>query len=260
MRCYIVDAFSDTPFCGNPAAICVLEDFLEDTLMQKIAIEHNLSETAFIVKQDSGDCALRWFTPAKEIDLCRHATLASAFVVMNIIESHAKAVHFHTKSGILKVIKNGSLFEMDFPSFQLTPISVTQEMSEAIGYMPQKAYLGRDSVCILDENQVINATPDIAKVKHLQGELLHITSKGSKYDIVSRSFAPKHGVAEDPVCGSGHCHLVPLWSEILNRAKITAYQASKRGGVLYCEYQKERVKLAGKAYLYSINDIQNLSS
>ena len=167
MRCYIVDAFSDTPFCGNPAAICVLEDFLEDTLMQKIAIEHNLSETAFIVKQDSGDCALRWFTPAKEIDLCRHATLASAFVVMNIIESHAKAVHFHTKSGILKVIKNGSLFEMDFPSFQLTPISVTQEMSEAIGYMPQKAYLGRDSVCILDENQVINATPDIAKVANM---------------------------------------------------------------------------------------------
>ncbi|TLD84569.1 PhzF family phenazine biosynthesis protein [Helicobacter sp. MIT 11-5569] len=261
MQCYVIDAFSDKIFSRNPAAVCLLQhQWLEDSLMQKIANEHNLSETAFCLCQDK-QYKLRWFTPAGEIELCGHATLASAFVVMNFVDSALKEVAFETKSGILRVRKNGDKYGLDLPSFALTPLELTKErvqkIEEAIGYKPIEIYLGRDLICVLEnEEQVRSCKPNMSKVLELEGVLCHITTKGIEdFDCVSRSFAPKHGVDEDPVCGSGHCHLVPLWSKKLGKAQILAYQASKRGGVLLCCDKDERVSLAGDAVLYSTNTI-----
>lgn len=272
MQCYVIDAFSDKIFGGNPAAVCVCERWLDDALLQKIASEHNLSETAFCVPQAKNTTyQLRWFTPAGEVDLCGHATLATGFVVMNFIDSAAQQVAFETKSGILQVRKMGDKYEIDLPSFALNPLALTKERTEqiyaAIGFAPIEAYLGRDLVCVLEnEQQVRDCTPDMSKVLELEGVLCHITARGDSiksesaqgllnFDCVSRSFAPKHGVSEDPVCGSGHCHLVPLWSKKLGKAQILAYQASKRGGVLECRDNGARVSLAGNAVLYSTNTI-----
>lgn len=255
MKSYIVDAFTDQIFKGNPAAVCILDSWPKNELMQKIAMENNLSETAFCVKEDTG-YRLRWFTPGGEIDLCGHATLATGYVIMNFIEKDRTQVTFQTLSGHLEVAKNGDLYEMNFPSYDLKPVAVTQEMTDAIGTKPLAAYMARDLVCVLDSpGQVINAKPDLEKVRQLDGLLLHITALGEKYDSVSRSFAPKLAVDEDPVCGSGHCHLVPYWAKRLNKNKITAYQASKRSGILYCEYQGARTMLSGKAALYSIGEV-----
>ncbi|WP_239649063.1 PhzF family phenazine biosynthesis protein [Brachyspira hyodysenteriae] len=197
LKQYIVDAFTDKVFSGNPAAICLLDKWLSDDMMLNIAKENNLSETAFILK-NYNDYELRWFTPGGEIDLCGHATLASAFVLMNIIDKKLKNISFKTKSGILNVVKNNDLYEMDFPSYELKKIDVTDEMKEAIGFKPLEAYMGRDLLCVLEnEKQVIEANIDIEKVKNLQGLLLHITSKGSEYDCITRSLAPKLNVYEE---------------------------------------------------------------
>lgn len=244
---FIADALTDKIFHGNPAAICLPERWPDDKLMQDIASENNLSETAFVVKEDSG-WKLRWFTPGGEIDLCGHATLATAFVLMNFVEPDLTEVQFSTLSGKLSVKKKNDLYEMDFPAYELKRIEVTEAMEKAIGCKPLEAWIGRDLVCVLEnEDQVIQAKPDLEKAKALDGLLLHITAKGKdKYDCVSRTFAPKLAVDEDPVCGSGHCQLVPLWSEKLGEKGILAYQTSSRGGVLYCELDGKRVKLAGK--------------
>ena len=253
---FIADAFTDKIFHGNPAAICLPERWPDDKRMQDIASENNLSETAFVVKEDSG-WKLRWFTPGGEIDLCGHATLATAFVLMNFVEPDLTEVQFSTLSGKLSVKKKNDLYEMDFPAYELKRIEVTEAMKKAIGCKPLEAWIGRDLVCVLEnEDQVIQAKPDLEKAKALDGLLLHITAKGKdKYDCVSRTFAPKLAVDEDPVCGSGHCHLVLLWSEKLGKKEILAYQTSSRGGVLYCELDGKRVKLAGKAALYSRGEL-----
>ena len=255
LKQYVVDAFTDKVFSGNPAAICLLDKWLSDDMMLNIANENNLSETAFILKNNN-DYELRWFTPCGEIDLCGHATLASAFVLMNIVDKKLNNISFNTKSGILNVIKNDDLYEMDFPSYELKKVEITDEMQEAIGFKPLEAYMGRDLLCVLEnENQVFEANINIEKVMNLEGLLLHITSKGNKYDCVTRSFAPKLNVYEDPVCGSGHCHVIPLWADKLDKKDIIAFQASKRGGILYCSLNGNRVKLAGKAVLYSSAEI-----
>lgn len=255
MKCYVVDAFTDKVFKGNPTAVCVVERPLPEGLMQDIAIENNLSETAFAVPSGSG-YDLRWFTPGGEIDLCGHATLATAYIIMRFIQPELHTVSFYTKSGQLTVEKKQDLYELDMPSYTLTSIPVTDAMQQAIGIRPLEAWLGRDLVCVVaDEAQVINAKPDEEKLKTLDGLLLQITAKGSKYDCVTRSFAPKLGVSEDPVCGSGHCHVIPLWAEKLNKTTLTAYQASRRSGVLYCQMSGDRVLIAGKAVLYSINEL-----
>lgn len=253
---FIADAFTDKVFHGNPAAICLPERWPDDKLMQKITSENRLSETAFVVKENNG-WKLRWFTPGGEIDLCGHATLATAFVLMNFGEPDLSEIEFSTLSGKLSVKKRNDLYEMDFPAYTLKRVEVTEAMEKAIGFKPLETWIGRDLVCILEsEDQVIHAQPDLEKVKALDGLLLHITSKGKeKYDCVSRTFAPKLAVDEDPVCGSGHCHLVPLWSKKLGKKEILAYQASSRGGVLYCELSGNRVKLAGQAALYSRGEL-----
>lgn len=255
LRQYVVDAFTDRVFKGNPAAVCVLETPLADGLMQKIAKENNLSETAFVVS-DGNSFNLRWFTPGGEIDLCGHATLASAYVMMRFFVPGTEQVSFQTKSGRLHVKKKGDLYEMDMPAYQLTQVPVTPEMEQAIGVRPVEAWIGRDLVCVLEtEEQVICAMPDQDKVKNLDGLLLQITSRGKEYDCVTRSFAPQLKVAEDPVCGSGHCHVIPLWADKLNKSELCAFQASARSGVLYCHRENERVLLAGKAALYSVAEI-----
>ena len=255
MKCYSVDAFAEKLFEGNPAGVCVLERWLDDALMQNIAMENNLSETAFTCKEN-GKYALRWFTPTGEIDLCGHATLATAFVLANFVEPDVTLFEFETLSGLLRVERQGESYEMDFPSFTMKPTPVTEAMRDAIGYPVIEAWLGRDLVCVLEEeSHVYNASPDIEKVKALEGLLLHISAKGTAYECVTRSFAPKMGVSEDPVCGSGHCHVAPLWASKLHKKTLVARQASKRGGTLYCEMNEARVKLSGHAVLYSVAEL-----
>lgn len=253
---YVVDAFTDHLFSGNPAAVCILDEWLPDAPLQNIAIENNLSETAFLVKE-SDAYHLRWFTPGGEIDLCGHATLATAFVVLTFY-SEEHDVTFATRSGMLTVQRNGDLFAMDFPAYKLTSVTITQELVNALGVTPQAVFRARDLVCILDSAiQVRNLQPDLAKIKELDGLLLHVTAQSddAQYDIQSRSFAPKLSVAEDPVCGSGHCHIIPYWNERVQKKDWIAYQASPRGGVLYCAMEDERIRMAGHAILFSKGEL-----
>ncbi|MDY3974126.1 MAG: PhzF family phenazine biosynthesis protein [Veillonella caviae] len=259
MKQYIVDAFTDTVFHGNPAAVCILEEFLSEELMIHIVSENNLSETAFAVKKGD-NYALRWFTPESEIDLCGHATLATAYVIMNYYEPDAQQLSFETLSGTLTVQRHGDLYEMDFPAFDLKEVPVTESMTQSLGVTPLSAYMGRDLLCVLaDEDLVVTLTPNLDLVKGLDGLLCHVTTepkdKTKGIDCVSRTFAPKLGVPEDPVCGSGYCHIVPYWVKQLGKTEITAYQASRRGGTLYCKQEAERIKMAGKAALYAVAEL-----
>lgn len=249
---YTVDAFTDKVFKGNPAAVCILEDWLPEETMKGIALENNLSETAFLVKEKSG-YHLRWFTPKIEIDLCGHATLATAYVVMNFVEPDSKEVSFKTKSGILKIVhRENDVYIMTLPSYNLKPVTVTPLMERAIGFRPSEAYMGRDLVCVYPTPEIIrNAKPNMDVIEKLDGLLFHITAKDSDFDCVTRSFAPKCGVEEDPVCGSGHCHVIPYWCKRFGKNELTAYQASARGGVLYCEYRKDKVLIGGKCALFA---------
>lgn len=251
MKQYVVDAFTDEVFSGNPAAVCITKEWLSDDLMMNITRENNLSETAFAVKERDR-YKLRWFTPGGEIDLCGHATLATAFVIMNYYDTHLEEVAFDTLSGVLTVKKKQDLYEMDFPAYELKPKEVTSTMEDAIGARPVEAYMGRDLLCIFESEDVVRGlSPDMEKLKALDGLLLQVTAKGREYDCVSRSFAPKLNVPEDPVCGSGHCHIVPYWAKKEGKDDIIACQASRRGDILYCGIEADRVKLAGKAALYS---------
>lgn len=255
MKQYVVDNFTDKVFGGNPAAVCVMNEWISEELMMKITKENNLSETAFAVKEGT-HFKLRWFTPGGEIDLCGHATLATAYIITRFIEPDTTKVSFQTLSGMLTVEKKEELLEMDFPAYDLKSVEVTDEMTNAIGVRPLEAYMGRDLLCILEsEEEVRNLSPDLEKVKALEGLLLQISARGKEFDCISRSFAPKLNVPEDPVCGSGHCHIIPFWANRIGKNELVAYQASPRGGILYCNYQGKRVKLRGKAVLYSTADI-----
>lgn len=255
MKQYVVDAFTDRVFGGNPAAVCILDGPMDETLMQNITIENNLSETAFAYK--NGDkYNLRWFTPGGEIDLCGHATLGTAYVVFNFVEPDIKEVTFSTMSGDLTVVRKDDLYELVFPAYDLKEVEVTDAMEAAIGRRPLAAFMGRDLLTVFDDEEFIrNVEVDQAKVAELDGLLLHITAPGKDDDCVSRSFAPKLAVAEDPVCGSGHCHIVPYWVKELGKDEVVAYQASKRGGTLYCKQEGDIIKMAGKAALYSTAEI-----
>lgn len=255
IRQYIVDAFTDRVFSGNPAAVCVLDRWLPEETMLCITRENNLSETAFAVKEGQG-YRLRWMTPGGEIDLCGHATLATAFVLMNFVDPAMERVEFTTLSGRLTVEKRGDLYELDFPSYRLRPVPVTGAMERAVGVRPLEAWMGRDLVCVLDsEEQVEAAQPELDQVVDLEGLLLHLTAPGRDYACVSRSFGPKLAIAEDPVCGSGHCHIAPLWADKLGQTELVARQASPRGGTLHCRVQGERTYLAGQAALFSVGEI-----
>lgn len=251
LKQYVVDAFTDKVFSGNPAAVCLLEKWLPDTIMQKIAIENNLSETAFAVKEQDL-WHLRWFTPGGEVELCGHATLATAYVIMRFAEPGCKKINFTTLSGVLTVQKNGELLSMDFPSAPMKPAGITDALIKAIGIKPQEAFLGADLVCVLaNSEEVKSVVPALDIIATLDGVCLHVTAPGAEYDCVTRTFAPKCNVAEDPVCGRAHCHVIPYWAGKLGKAELTAYQASRRGGVLYCRYNGERTLISGKVALFS---------
>lgn len=255
MKQYIVDAFTDKVFSGNPAGVCILDKWISDDLMKNIAKENNLSETAFAVKNGS-NYHLRWFTPAGEIDFCGHATLATAYVIKNFYDTD-NIIHFSTMSGEISVKVNDDIYEMNFPAYSLNEIPVTEDMAEAIGIKPDSAYIDRDLMLVLNsESDVKNLNVNSELLKKLDGLCVAVTAKGEKYDCVSRVFAPKVNVSEDPVTGSTHCMIVPYWAEKLGKNKITAYQASERTGILYCETTPDnRVKISGKAVLYAVSEI-----
>lgn len=251
MKQYVVDAFTKDIFKGNPAAVCVMEHWLPDDTMQKIAIENNLSETAFAVREGE-HYHLRWFTPGGEIELCGHATLATAYVITRFVKPELRTVVFDTLSGQLTVEKQDDLLTMNFPSFVLKPIPVTEQMTRALGVAPVEAYMGADMVCVLEnEEQVRQVVPNQEIIRQMDGVCLHITAPGRSYDCVTRTFAPKCSVAEDPVCGRAHCHVIPLWGKKQGKTELTAYQASPRGGELYCRYAGARTIISGHAVLYS---------
>lgn len=256
MKQYIVDAFTSEPFSGNPAAVCVMEEWPSDEAMMKLAMENNLSETAFIVKEDTS-YHLRWFTPGTEVELCGHATLASSFVILNYYEPNSDLVQFNTLSGALSVRRSGKLYQMDFPTYEMKEIPVTDAMEQAFGIRPLKAVLGLDLVCVFEtEEQVRQMHPDQDRLKDINGRIQNATAAGKESDCVSRSFCPKLSIAEDPVCGSAHCQIAAYWSEVLGKKRIHAYQASKRGGHLYCEFlDNGRIAISGEAVLVAVSDI-----
>ena len=257
MKYFVVDAFAERVFGGNPAGVCVLESALNEQTMQSIAKENNLSETAFVYKEDDHYC-LRWFTPGGEIDLCGHATMGTAYVIANFVDKDVTVMHFYTKSGVLTVNKKGDMFEMDFPSRMPEKIDAIEKVAEVIGVTPLETHLSRDLVVLLEnEEQVKNLKPDFVKMKELKiGLGVVVTAKGEKEDFVSRYFAPELNVNEDPVTGSSHSSLIPFWAERLNRQKMVARQLSERGGILYCENAGERVKISGSAVLYLVGELK----
>ena len=256
MKQYIVDAFTNRPFSGNPAAVCVMDRWPSEAAMMQLAMENNLSETAFIVKELEG-YRLRWFTPGTEVELCGHATLASAFVMLNFYEPHSDVVRFNTMSGLLTVRRKGKLYEMDFPTYALTEIPVTDAMERAFGIRPVRAVLGLDLVCVFEtEEQVRLMAPDQALLAQLEGRIQNATAQGSETDCVSRSFCPKLSIPEDPVCGSAHCQIADYWSCELGKKRIKAYQASKRGGYLDCVLlDNGRIAISGEAALVAVTEI-----
>lgn len=253
---YQVDAFTKEVFKGNPAAICPLESWLETGLMQKIALENNLSETAFFVK--NGDVyEIRWFTPTYEIDLCGHATLASAFVIFEILKAENETVKFHShKSGELLVEKQGDRLILDFPSRPVSPVEIPEGLIEAIGKEPKEVLKARDYFLVYENEQEISEiSPKFSKLLEVGGHGFIVTAKGESSDFVSRFFAPEVGVFEDPVTGSAHCNLIPFWSERLGKTELFARQISARGGELFCELKGDRVKIGGNAVLYLKGEI-----
>mgnify|MGYP001032082359 CR=1 FL=1 len=251
-----VDAFAREPFRGNPAGVCLLEQWLPDELMRKIALENRHSETAFVVEA-SGTFHLRWFTPVKEVQLCGHATLAAAFVVFERLGYTEPVLGFETASGTLKVARDGSLFVLDLPVRPTDPCETSETLIRAVGRHPVETRRARAYLAVLaSETEVKELQPDLKAVEELDAAGLIVTAPGDEVDFVSRYFAPKLGVPEDPVTGSAHCALIPYWAHRFGRTKLQARQLSARGGDLRCELWKDRVKIGGSAVGYLSGTIE----
>lgn len=252
LNIYQVDAFSDKLFGGNPAAIVPLKEWLSDELMQKIASENNLSETAFYVRTQNG-FHIRWFTPAVEVALCGHATLATAHVIFNIEKYPNDVIELDSKSGILKVTKKGKFFELDFPAQKIELAEPPQNLIEAIGKKPIEIHKAVDDYFLVYKSgaDIAEMKPNFSLLKNVKARGIIVTAKGKgKIDFVSRFFAPGSGIDEDPVTGSAHTKLVPYWANKLNKQSFLAHQISERKGVLYCKLEGDRVLMAGKTKLY----------
>jgi PhzF family phenazine biosynthesis protein len=245
---YQVDAFAGQVFSGNPAAICPLENWLPDSQMQAIAGENNLAETAFFVRNGAG-YKLRWFTPLVEVELCGHATLASAFVILNDLTPGEPSVSFDTKSGVLTVTREGDLYSLDFPSRPPEACdNVYPGLVPALGGKPVTVLSARDYLVVYGSEDELRALrPDMSALMKVDRFAVIATAPGREADFVSRFFAPAKGVPEDPVTGSAHCTLIPYWSKRLGKQKLHAYQVSPRGGELWCEDRGARVTISGKA-------------
>jgi PhzF family phenazine biosynthesis protein len=256
MKYYVVDAFADRPFTGNPAGVCLPEKWLPDDVMQSIAFENNLAETAFAVP--NGDVYdLRWFTPAIEVDLCGHATLATAYVLMNFVHSAMTQVEFRTQSGPLFVSREGDIYTLNFPSRPPAPCAKPELLERALGVRVLETHLSRDLLALVEDEQTVRSLiPDFALLKQIDVFAVVATARGESSDFVSRFFAPIEDIPEDPVTGSSHSTLTPFWSKRLGKAKMTARQLSRRGGELFVEDCGERVKISGKAVCYLQGEIE----
>ena len=250
---YQVDAFTDRLFGGNPAAVCPLKTWLPDHQMQMIAAENNLAETAFIVAADAPDhdYHIRWFTPTTEVDLCGHATLASAWVVQQHLAQHPDVVRFQSRSGILGASRDGDKLVLDFPVASLAPTDPDPVLADALGCQTKELYKSVDYLVVLQqEAEVAALAPDMRKLAALDVRGTIITAPGDSCDFVSRFFAPGSGIDEDPVTGSAHCALTPYWAQRLDKDDLQARQISARGGDLHCRLHGDRVLIGGRAVTY----------
>lgn len=256
-KLYQVDAFTETLFGGNPAAVCPLNEWLDNNLLQKIAMENNLAETAFYVKQDNR-YDIRWFTPTTEVDLCGHATLAAAYI-MFYHENHIEnSIEFHSpRSGALMVRKNPNGLTLDFPVDEFHNIPLSPEIVNCFDRKPIEAYKGKTDYMLVYEKEadITHIEPQFECIAKLQGRGVIITAKGDSVDFVSRFFAPQSGIVEDPVTGSAHTTLTPYWARKLNKTELSAIQLSERKGYLHCKLTGERVEISGQAKLYFKGEI-----
>ena len=254
---YQIDAFAERPFAGNPAAVCPLEAWLPDPVMQAIAAENNLSETAFFVPEGE-DYLLRWFTPLTEVDLCGHATLASAYVVFHYLAPGRQHVRFRTmQAGELRVVRDGELLAVDLPARPAMPCAAPPGFAAALGKAPTAVLAARDYLAVYEDAAEIAALrPDFAAIGRLDRFAVIVTARGTgEVDFVSRFFAPARGVDEDPVTGSAHCTLIPYWAARLDKTRLEARQLSRRGGALSCALEGDRVRIAGHAAVYMTGTI-----
>ncbi len=252
MNFWTVDAFTNEPFKGNPAGVCLLEKFPPTDLMQKIAAEINLSETVFVVAKTNGHYDVRWFTPTIEVELCGHATLAAAHILWNELNVEGKTLYFDSHSGVLMAEQTEEGITLNFPAYLSDPMAIPDGLAESLGVAPVCVSKAHDD-CLVELHtieEVINLQPDIAGLNQIDCRGIIITADGdsdSSYDFVSRFFAPRVGISEDAVTGSAHCKLAPYWAERLGRNELIAYQASKRGGIIKVRYDHNRVYLTGQA-------------
>lgn len=257
LKIYQVDAFTSELFGGNPAAVCPLDTWIAEELMQKIAAENNLAETAFYVKNDNG-YDIRWFTPTVEVDLCGHATLASAFVLFNFEGHQTDEIIFSSlRSGTLKVKKKDDLLTLDFPTDKIENTDLTAELLKCFNANPVEAFKGKTDYMLVfnNEQEIINLQPDLAAISKLKARGVIASAKGDDVDFVSRFFGPQTGVDEDPVTGSAHTTLIPYWSNKTGKKELSAIQLSARKGFLQCKYLGERVEISGRCRLYLKGEI-----
>ena len=248
---YIVDAFASQPFTGNPAAICPLEDWLDDQTLQAIAAQNNLSETAYFVPTGPNRYHLRWFTPANEVPLCGHATVAAGFVIKNFVDPSAENIQFDSLGGPLSVACSENGYTLDFPCQMPEPCAPPEGLIEAIGANPIACLSSAYYLLVYPSQEIVeNIEPDFRSLKGIPKCQVIVTAEGRNYDFVSRFFAPGDGIDEDPVTGSAHCILTPYWSRRLKKQKLTAKQISPRGGELVCQLAGERVMITGQARLF----------
>lgn len=256
IKMYQIDAFTEKLFSGNPAAVIPLTNWLSDELLQNIARENNLSETAFYLK-DNNEYQIRWFTPQEEVDLCGHATLAASYVIFRNEDQFLKTIRFNSNSGPLRVTENeNGLYALDFPARRPATVEMESHLTRCFNTMPVAIYRSRDYLFLFsNEKDIIDLKPDFDAIRQLDSLGVIATATGERHDFVSRFFAPKVGINEDPVTGSSHTTLIPFWSERLGKNKLTAYQHSSRGGELFCQYMNDRVIIAGKAVQYMEGEI-----
>lgn len=256
LNIYQVDAFAENVFTGNPAAVVPLKNWLFDETMQNIAMENNLSETAFFVPAENG-FHIRWFTPTTEVNLCGHATLATAHVLFQHLNYQGKEILFQSKSGILNVKRKNEQIVLDFPTSEVIEVKLLENIEQAFGILPQKGFIGREDLMYVFESQkeIENLKPDFNFLKTLEMRGIIATAPSIEYDFVSRFFAPREGIDEDPVTGSAHTMLVPYWAKSLGKEELVARQISKRGGILHCKHLGKRVEIGGKAVTYLVGEI-----
>lgn len=255
IKFYQIDAFTDQVFSGNPAAVCPLDEWIDEDTMQNIAMENNLSDTAFFVKKGS-EFEIRWFTPESEIDLCGHATLASAYVIFNNLSYDKDEINFKYGGGKLTVSRNNGMLEMRFPANPPVPVDTPSGLIEAIRLRPVEILKARDYILVYsNEEEIKKIQPDFRKLKTFDVTGFVVTAPGKEVDFVSRVFSPKMGIDEDPVTGSTHTEIIPYWAGKLNKRNMTALQLSRRGGKLLCKYEDDSVRISGNAIPFLVGEI-----